>query len=143
MQRTPFKNIEDVLERMGRELEQTRLSVGGEIATAAVDVGEWDGEFVVEADLPGYTDEDIDVRVTDHTLHVDAEHKAEKEEREELSYLRKERVKTDVSRTITLPEDVDEDAVSATYENGVLTVVLPKAHAEEAEDEMGHTVEIQ
>lgn len=143
MQRTPFKNIEDVLDRMGRELEQTRLSVGGEIATAAVDVGEWDGEFVVEADLPGYTDEDIDVRVTDHTLHVDAEHKAEKEEREELSYLRKERVKTDVSRTITLPEDVDEDAVSATYENGVLTVVLPKAHAEEAEDEMGHTVEIQ
>lgn len=122
MRQKPFTNIEDVLEWMGEQLEQTRLSVGGEIA-AAVDVGEWDGELVVEADLPGYEREDIDVRVTDHTLHIDAEHKAE---REELSYLRKERVKTDVSRKITLPEEVDEDEVSATYENGVLTVVLPK-----------------
>ena len=138
MRQKPFTNIEDVLERMGEQLEQTRLSVGGEIA-AAVDVGEWDGELVVEADLPGYEREDIDVRVTDHTLHIDAEHKAE---REEHSYLRKERVKTDVSRTITLPEEVDEDEVSATYENGVLTVVLPKHEPEEGEDG-GHRVEIQ
>ncbi|MCD2204460.1 Hsp20/alpha crystallin family protein [Halobacterium sp. KA-6] len=142
MRQKPFTNIEDVLERMGEQLEQTRLSVGGEIATAAVDVGEWDGEFVVEADLPGYEREDIDVRVTDNTLHIDAEHKAEREEREELSYLRKERVKTDVSRTITLPEEIDEDEVSATYENGVLTVVLPKHESEEGEAG-GHRVEIQ
>lgn len=131
MHRAPLHDVEEMLDRMSRQFEHARMSMGGEIATAAVDVGEWDGEFVVEADMPGFDREDIDVRVTDHTLHIEAEHKAEHETREELDYIKRERVKTDVKRTIQLPEDVDSDRVSATYENGVLSVTLPKMQSTE------------
>lgn len=117
---------------MDKEVSHARVGLGGEIATAAVDVVEWGGEFLVLADLPGFEKQDIDLRVTDHTLHIDAEHKAEEEFGEE-DFLHRERARTDVSRTIPLPEDVEEGEVSATYENGVLTVTLPKA-AEEAEE---------
>lgn len=130
MQRKPLHEFEEMMDRMGRQFEQARMSMGGEIATAAVDVGEWDGEFVVEADMPGFERKDIDVRITDHTLIIEAEHKAEREEREELDYIQRERVKTDVKRTIRLPEDIDAENVAATYENGVLSVTLPKKKAE-------------
>lgn len=138
MQRTPFQRVEQLLEEMDEQFSRARVGVGGEIGTAAVDVVEWDGEFVVLADLPGFESEDIDIRLTDHTLHIEAEHKAE-EEFEEEHYIHRERTRTDVSRTIPLPEDVDAESVSATYEDGVLTVTLPKATTEE---ESGHHIEI-
>ncbi|WP_435102357.1 archaeal heat shock protein Hsp14 [Halarchaeum sp. P4] len=137
MPRSPFKEFEELLEEMDERFSRARVGLGGEIATAAVDVSEWDGDIVVTADLPGFEKEDIDIRVTDNTLHIDAEHTAE-EEREEEHYIHSERVKTDVSRTIPLPEEVEESEASATYENGVLTVTLPKKHAES--EDSGHHV---
>lgn len=92
------------------------------------------------SDLPGYEEEDIDIRVTDNTLHINAEHKAEHEPEPE-HYLRRERARGAASRSVSLPEDIDREGVSATYENGVLTVTLPKAHAEE--EETGHRIEIE
>lgn len=140
MRRRPFEDLEETLERMSDRFDKARVEVGGEIGTAAIDVAEWDGEFIVSADLPGYDDEDIDVRVTDHTLHIEAEHKIEEEEeKEDLNYLRKERTRTTVSRSVQLPEEVDEDNASATYENGVLTVTLPKKHASEE----AHRIEVR
>lgn len=68
--------------------------------------------------------------MTDHTLHLEAEHKGEAE-LDEDAFLHCERARTDVSRTIPLPDYIDKTGVSATYENGVLTVTLPKAHGEE------------
>lgn len=133
MRNNPFEDIEQMFDRMGRRLEETRMDVGGEIATAAVDVAEWDGEFIVTADLPGYEKEDIDLRITDQTLQIEAEHKAETEEPEEKRYLRRERARTSVSRSVRLPEEVDREGASASYENGVLTVTVPKAHAGEEE----------
>jgi HSP20 family protein len=74
--------------------------------------------------------------VTGHTLHIHAEHEAE-EEIDAEDYIHRERRRTDVSRSIPLPEEVDRDEVSASYEDGVLTVTLPKAGAEaEAEYEV-------
>ncbi|MFB6234812.1 MAG: Hsp20/alpha crystallin family protein [Halopenitus sp.] len=133
MPRNPFERFEQLLESMEKEVPHTRVELGGEIATSPLDLIEWDGEFLVIADMPGFEKEDIDLRVTDHTLHIDAEHKAEEEVGEEANYLHQERARTDVSRTVPLPEDIDDGEVSATYENGVLTVTLPKAA--EAEEE--------
>ncbi|MFC6990043.1 Hsp20/alpha crystallin family protein [Haloplanus sp. GCM10025708] len=130
MHRT-LQDVEDLFEQMDRQFDQARVRLGGEIGTAAVDVAEWDGEFLVIADLPGFEREDIDVRLTDHTLHIDAEHVAEHEP-EADRWLRRERARTSVSRRIELPEAIDEDSVSATYENGVLTVTLPKESTTES-----------
>lgn len=139
MRRNPFRPFEELFEEMEDQFSHARVELGGEVGTAPVDVVEWDGEFVVIADLPGFEKADIDLRLTDNTLHIEAEHKAEEEEFEGEHYLHRERARTDVSRTVPLPEDVDEDAVSATYENGVLTVTLPKAHAE---GEEAHSISI-
>lgn len=117
-----------------------RMELGGEIGTPAVDLVEWDGEFVITCDLPGFEEEDIDLRMTDNTLHLHAERKAERELEDE-QYLHRERKRADVARSITLPQDVDDETVSASYEDGVLTITLPKEHAA-TEDSEGNRIPI-
>ncbi|MFB6142183.1 MAG: Hsp20/alpha crystallin family protein [Halorientalis sp.] len=128
MHQTPFQR----LERMFEEFPHTEMPFGSESHTAAVDVAERDDEFVVTCDLPGFDRDNIDLRVTDHTLHVHAEHESEQEVEDE-EYLHRERTRRDVSRSIPLPEDIDEEDVSATFEDGVLTVTLPRRHGESEE----------
>lgn len=94
---------------------------------AAVDLVERDDEFEAMVDLPGFERDDVEVRVTDHTLQIEAEPEAPDEERDEDErYLRRERHRGSVRRSIRLPDDVDADGVAATMRNGVLTVTLPK-----------------
>jgi len=137
MQQNPFERVERMLEEIGTDFPHTPM-VDEAHATTAVDVAERDGEFVVTCDLPGFDTDDIELRVTDHTLHLHAEHTTE-EEVEEENYLHRERTRADISRSIPLPQDIDEDAVTASYDDGVLTVRLPKAG--EAADE-AHEVPI-
>ena len=109
---------------------------GSELGTltgggAAVDVADREGELVVTADLPGFRREDIDLTLRDDELHVEAEHREESEESgEDGHYIRKERRHQSVSRSVTLPEAVEAERASAQFQNGVLTVTLPKQHEE-------------
>lgn len=144
--RDPFSEIDELFERMNRELNQlgrqfdTRVSSGG----IAVDVVEHDEELVVSADLPGFETDDIDITVHEGTLTVDAERDEETEKSaaevgDGPRYHRRERRRKSASRRVRLPVDVDETAASATYTNGVLTVTLPK----ETEMEGGHTIDVE
>lgn len=96
----------------------------------SVDLADREDSFEVTADLPGYEREDIDLSVADRTLRISAE-RDESTEEGEGNYLRRERRRRSVSRSLTLPEEVEEDAASAAYTNGVLTVTLPKATGDE------------
>lgn len=138
----PFEEIERLFENMSRQFEEAswswgdrepfaRLSTGFE--TMAVDVVDHDDEFVVTVDLPGFDRDEVDVRVIDHRLTIEADHDEETEDSDE-TYLRQERRHRELSRTITLPDAVDEDAVRARMHNGVLTVTCPKIEVEEAHD---------
>lgn len=120
----PFEEIEQLLDRMGSELEVPALSGG-----TAVDVADRGDEFVVTADLPGFDRDEVDVTLADTTLRIEAEHGGETEV-EEGEYLRRERTREAASRTVRLPAAVDEAGVTATLDNGVLTVRLPKRDAE-------------
>lgn len=123
----PFAEIERVFETM---TEQFGSGVAGDVAVDLVDEGD---RFVLVADLPGYETGDIDLQVSDgRTVHVEASREATRADREG-SYLRRERRGKTASRTVTLPEAVDESATEAAYENGVLTVRLPKRTAAGAE----------
>ncbi|WP_247003115.1 Hsp20/alpha crystallin family protein [Halosolutus gelatinilyticus] len=126
MRRNPFEEIEDVLERVSRQVEEGMgaggLQVPGSVPVDVADTGE---EYVVTADLPGYDTDDIDLTLSDGTLRLEAT-RTDEEEYAEGRYLRRERTRASASRRIRLPEPVDEDAISAGYEDGVLTVHLPK-----------------
>ena len=91
----------------------------------AMDLVETEEHFVLRADLPGLTEADIDLSLEDNVLTLSGERKAEHEERGEGFY-RVERATGAFSRSLTLPEGVDGDAISARFEQGVLEVRIAK-----------------
>jgi HSP20 family protein len=91
----------------------------------AMDLVETADEFVLRADLPGLTEQDVNIEVEDNVLTVSGERKAEHEERKE-GYYRVERSSGSFSRSLTLPKGVDPESVKAGFENGVLEVRIPK-----------------
>jgi HSP20 family protein len=91
----------------------------------AMDLVETDADFVLRADLPGLTEQDVNIELEDNVLTVSGERKAEHEERKE-GYYRVERSSGSFSRSLTLPEGVDPEAVKASFEHGVLEVRIPK-----------------
>lgn len=92
----------------------------------AVDVRETDESLTLFVDLPGVTREDVDITVENRTLTLRGERKFEKDV-ERDNYHRIERAYGQFARTFTLPTNVRTDDVKATFADGVLTLVLPKA----------------
>jgi HSP20 family molecular chaperone IbpA len=92
----------------------------------STDVIEKDGNYVLEAELPGFAKEDISVNLKNDILTIAASHKEEKkEEDKETKYLRRERRESSYSRSFRVSNVTPED-ITATYENGVLEVTFPK-----------------
>ena len=94
----------------------------------AMDLVESEDEFVLRADLPGLSENDVNIELEDNVLTVSGERKAEHEERKE-GYYRVERASGQFSRSLTLPEGIDPDSIRANFENGVLEVRIPKPEA--------------
>ena len=90
-----------------------------------MDLVEAEDHFVLKADLPGLTDEDVKIEVQDGTLTISGERKAEHESRERGWY-RIERSFGSFSRSLTLPDRVDPDGIAASFDRGVLEVRIPK-----------------
>jgi len=163
--RDPFTEIENLLERMGREFEE----LGGTLDTPgtppslpgardpAVDVIEDDETITVVADLPGFDDDDIDVELRDDALSIVAAREDEQSvsvggdepSDEELSgdpagesggrYHRRERRTRSVSRRVPIPVPIERDGATASYDDGVLTVTLSK-RSETGDD--GHSIDV-
>ena len=94
----------------------------------AVDVLQRDGDLVVRAELPGVRPEDVDITLQNRVLTISGERRAEQEE-ERGGYYVRERRRGSFSRSMTLPEGVDEDRIRARYDNGVLEVTIEGAAA--------------
>lgn len=93
-----------------------------------VDIVETEDALMLKADLPDVRIEDIDIRVENNTLSVRGHRKFEKDEKVK-GYHRIERSYGDFVRSFALPSTVDTEKVSAGYNNGVLTIALPKKEA--------------
>jgi|SRR5215211_1035788 len=91
----------------------------------AIDLVEGEDHFVLKADLPGLGEDDVSIEVQDGTLTISGERKAEHEE-SERGWYRVERSFGSFSRSLTLPDGVDPDAISAEFQRGVLEVRIPK-----------------
>ena len=90
-----------------------------------MDLVESGEDFVLRADLPGMSEEDVKIELEDSTLTISGERKAEHEAQGEGFY-RVERATGAFSRSLTLPKGVDPEAVSARFDRGVLEVRIPK-----------------
>ncbi len=91
----------------------------------AMDLVETDDHLVLRADLPGMSEDDVDIEIKDGVLTVSGERKAEHEERRE-GYHRVERSFGRFSRSLTLPQGTETDKIEASFDNGVLAVRVPK-----------------
>jgi len=96
----------------------------------AIEVFERGNDLVVRADLPGLSKDDVNVEVENGVLTISGERRAEQEENREGFY-RSERIYGAFSRSIALPEGVNEDQVKATFKDGVLEVTIPKPSQEQ------------
>ena len=96
-----------------------------DVRAPAVDVFEEKDDIVVKAEIPGMDKDDIEVKLTDHTLTIKGEKKREEETKKE-NYYRSERSYGSFFRTLELPKDVHADKVKATFKNGVLEIRIPK-----------------
>jgi len=108
----------DAFERKG---EESSLSAWA----PAVDIYETEPELVVKADLPDVDPKDLDIRVENNLLTIRGERKFEKKVSEE-NYLRVERSYGSFARSFTLANTVNSEAIKADYQNGVLTLTIPK-----------------
>ena len=91
----------------------------------AMDLVETEDHFVLKADLPGLTEQDVHIDVEDDVLTVSGERKSEHEDKRE-GYVRVERSYGGFRRSLTLPEGVEPEAVTASFDRGVLEVRIPK-----------------
>jgi len=91
----------------------------------SIDLAETQAHFVIKADLPGMSENDVGIELENNVLTIAGERKTEHEQQHE-GYYRLERATGSFSRALSLPEGVDPEAVAATFDNGVLTVRIPK-----------------
>jgi HSP20 family protein len=91
----------------------------------AMDLVESGDHFVLRADLPGLSEDDVKIEVEDTTLTISGERAAEHESKDE-GYYRLERAFGAFSRTLQLPKGIDPEAVTAAFDRGVLEVRIPK-----------------
>jgi HSP20 family protein len=120
---TPFEDMFNDLTR-GYWVKPLPLA-GGEELKMKVDVKEDDKAYTVHAEIPGVNKDDIRVDVNGDQVSISAEVKREKEEKGEKT-LHSERYYGMVSRSFSLPGDVDEKGTVAKYADGVLDLTLPK-----------------
>jgi HSP20 family protein len=125
----PFRDISRAQDQMNRLFEDSLFRRAGDSALSAwapqVDIHETKDELVLEADMPGLQQKDLDIRVEDNTLTIRGERKFEKKV-EEDNYLRVERSYGSFSRSFALPRTVNTESIKALYHDGVLTIRLPK-----------------
>jgi HSP20 family protein len=136
-QPNPFEEIEKFFERMSRQFDEGGVS---RLRDVSIDLRDTEDELVVTADLPGYEKDDIDLSIAGRKLTIEADRSEEMEEEEDARYIRRERSRRHVSRTIRLPVEVVDEEAMAAYNNGVLTVTLPKRTADEDES---HDIDVE
>ena len=127
----PFRNRSrrDVAERNEDPFNSLVSDFFGDVMDFAgrsfrADIKESDEEYTIEAEMPGMKKEDIGLEIDDDYLTISAEHKEEKEEKND-NYIRRERRQGRYTRSFYL-ENVDQDDINAEYDGGILKVHLPK-----------------
>lgn len=133
----PFRDLITIQDRMNRLFQETLSRQRGqdEIDSGqwgpAVDIFETEDRIVLRADLPGVAQSDIEIRVDDNMLVLRGQRKQPNDVAAD-DYHRAERPHGSFIRSFSLPQNVDQGAIRATHNNGVLELVLPKRQESKA-----------
>ncbi|MFB6354637.1 MAG: Hsp20/alpha crystallin family protein [Halobacteriales archaeon] len=138
MRYTPLESVDRMMDQLRRDVLELRESMSegwpaleGAAFGAGFDLAEHDDEYVLTVDMPGFEREEIDLRFADGRLFLSAEHESAAES------TRKHRSLTE---QVAVPREVEAEAITASYHNGVLEVHLPVA---EDADERGHRIDVE
>jgi HSP20 family protein len=104
---------------------------GESTLTLPVDIRQTEQSYVVEASVPGFAPEDVEVTVEDNVLTIRGSRKQETEEKRD-GWIRRERRSGSVFRQVVMPAEVRAEEITASFQNGVLTVTLPRAQRAQA-----------
>ena len=92
----------------------------------AINIAETDKGFSIDVAAPGLKKADFSISLDNNILTISAESEKSKEEKDDNNYTRQEYNYSSFSRSLTLPENIDEDKITATYDGGVLKLSVPK-----------------
>jgi HSP20 family protein len=128
----PFREMMSLRQAMDRLFEDSFVrrpswwpALGESALPLSLEMYQTDNDVVVKAAIPGVKPEEVDISITGDTLTIKGERKEEKEVKEE-DYFLKEHVYGSYNRTVILPTPVQADKAEAVFENGILTLTLPK-----------------
>jgi HSP20 family protein len=129
----PTREVHTIQQEMNRlfgTLFEDPGAGGGSGAAArrwipAMDLVEDDGHYVLRADLPGVSEQDVNVELEGEVLTISGQRRSEHESRRQ-GYYRVERASGNFSRSLTLPEGIEPDSIQASFDKGVLEVRIPK-----------------
>ena len=120
--------LREAMDRLFDDAFTRPLSVrdGWTMASPSIDMYQTDNEVVVKASIPGLKAEDVQINVSGDVLTLKGEVKQEEERKDKAWHIREHRFGS-FERSIALPTDVKSDKAEAMFENGILTITLPKA----------------
>ena len=124
----PFRDMVAMSEAVDRLFDENGFPVrngGYRLASPALDVVENENNFVVKAEMPGFAPEQVDISIEGTTLTLRGNVKDEAE-KDEGQYHIRERRQNSFVRTLSLPVTVNTEKATAEFENGILTLTLPK-----------------
>ena len=130
--RRPMRNLFNLHNEMGRIFgdafgsQESETDMEETPWVPRVDIAETENGFEIRAELPGVSENDVNVSVTDNLLIIKGE-KQQEEETEGKNYHRVERRYGSFQRSFTLPRHIETDAINAEFKDGVLTLGIPKA----------------
>lgn len=120
--------LREAMDRLFDDAFTRPLSIrdGWTMATPAIDMYQTDNDVVVKASIPGIQAEEVQINITGDVLTLKGEVKQEEERKERAWHIREHRFGS-FERSVVLPTDVKSDRAEAVFENGILTITLPKA----------------
>ena len=134
---TPYRKHNEVSYydpfQMMDEMERRFWGSNG-MSSFKTDIRDEGGAYVLEAELPGFQKEDINIQLSDNYLTITAEHRTESEEKDKKgNYIRKERYSGSMSRSFYVGDGISEDDIHGKFENGILQLDVPKKEAKAVE----------
>ncbi len=120
--------LREAMDRLFDDAFTRPLSIrdGWSMANPAIDMYQTENDVVVKASIPGMKAEDVQINITGDVLTLKGESKQEEERNDKAWHIREQRFGS-FERSVALPTAVKTDKAEATFENGILTITLPKA----------------